>query len=176
MDVDSSDLFECILGYHMIKVWLILISLSRSVTIGQDEVELTSCAILLVVFKANECQKGTVFWQHLFNHCSTWELKHWSRTTKACRLWKPVISFAVNLLHPLGYSSVKETVDRLQLYPTPFFEAKLGDEDKELWPSNLTAKFLGSRGLEMCKNIVNDLLLCSSIKTGRLGPYVHFYS
>ena len=180
MDGDWSDLLECISWYHMIMVCQtllrILFSLSRPGTIGQNKVEVIICTIFFVIFKANECMKGTVFLQHLFDHCRTWELKHWSRTTRACRLWKPVISFAVDFLHPLGYFSVKATVDPLQLYPLPAFEAKLGDVHKEFRPSNFTAKFLWSRGLEMYPNIVNDFLLCSSIKTERLGRYVHFYS
>ena len=122
--------------------WIPPISLSRSGTIGQDEVEARTITIFIVVFKANECMKGTVFLQHIFDHCRTWELKHWSRTSRACHLRKPVISFAVDFLHPLGYFSVKATVDPLQLYPLPTFEAKLGDVHKEFRTSNLTAKFL----------------------------------
>ena len=157
--------------------WLILISLSRSGTIGQDEVEEFTCTIFPVVFKADEgIKSSTVFLQHLFDHCHTWELKHWSITAGAFRLWKPVISFAVDFLYPLCYSSVKDTVYPLQLYPLPVFEAKLGYEYKELWLSNLTAKFLCSRVLKICPKVVYDLLLCSSIITERLGRYVHFYS
>ena len=81
VDGDISYLVKCNIWYNMsILSWPILISLSRSGTIGQDEVEVTTCTIFLVVFKANESVKGTVFLQHLFNHCRTWELKNWSRT------------------------------------------------------------------------------------------------
>ncbi len=156
--------------------WVIFISLSTSGTIGQDEVEERTFAICSVVLKASEGMKSTVFLHHLFYHCRTWELKHWSITTRVNRLWKPDFSFAVDFLHPLGYSSVKETVDPLQLYPLPVFKAKFGDEDKELWPSDLTAKFLWSWCLEMCLIFSHVYLLCSSIKTGRLGRYVHFDS
>ncbi len=62
------------------------ISLSRSGTIGQDEVEMiTTTTIFFVVFKANECMKGTVFLQYLFDHFRTWELKQCSITTRARR-------------------------------------------------------------------------------------------
>ena len=55
MDVDRTYLVDCILGNHMGMVsWIIFISLSRPVTIGQDEVEPTAFTILFVVFKANE--------------------------------------------------------------------------------------------------------------------------
>ncbi len=176
MDWDWSDLVECIIWHHMFIVFAVPISLSRSDTIRQDEFVTPTCTILPVVFKANECMKSTVFLQHLFEHWRTWELKHLSITAGACRLWKPVISFAVNFLHELGNSSVEETVEHLKLYPLPVFEAKLSDKDKAMWPSNLTAKLLRSRGLEICQNVFLDFLLCSSIKTVRLGRYVHFYS
>ncbi len=156
--------------------WIPVISLSGSGTIGHNEVELTTITFICVVFKANQGVRSTVFLQHLFDHCRTWELKHWLRTCKACRTWKPVISFAADFLHPLGYSSVKETVESLQLYPLVAFKAKLGNKDKELRTSNLRAKFLWSWGLKICPNVVHDLLLCSSIKTVRLGRYIHFYS
>ena len=165
MDGDWSYLFDCISWYHMsiVSCQPTLISLSRSGTIGQDEVVTCTCIITIfcVVFKANQSMKGTVFLQHLFDHCRTWELKHWSIIARTYHIWKPDLSFAVDFLHPLGYSSVKETVDPLQLYPLAVFKAKLGDEDKELWPSNFTAKLLWSRGLKMCPNIVHDFLLCS---------------
>ncbi len=161
----------------MIIVCYTLISLSRSDTIGQDELEVnTTWTTFTIVFKATQSMKGTIFLQHLFHHCRTWELKHWSITFEAYRLWKPVISFAVDFLHPLGYSFVKESGNPLQLYPLPVFEAKLRDEDKELWPSNLMAKFLWSRGLFMCPIFSHIYLLCSSIKVGRLRRFVHFYS
>ena len=175
MDGDWSYLVDCISWNHKgILSWSTGRSLTRSGTIGQDEVETSTFTIFVIVFKASECIKSTIFLQHLLDHCCTWELKHWPMAVSACRLWKPVISFAVDFLHPLGYSSVKESVDPLQLYPLPVFEAKLGDEDKAMWLSNLTAKLLWSRGLEICPNVVRDLLLCSSIQTER-GRYVHFY-
>ncbi len=60
-NVDSSDPVECISWYHMsMKSWGILICLSRLGTIGQNEVEVNTCTIVIVVFKANECMKGTV--------------------------------------------------------------------------------------------------------------------
>ena len=169
MDGDWSHLIDCISWYHMSEVsWENGISLSKSGTIGQDEVESSTFTIFMIVFKADECMKSsTVFLQHLFYHCWTWELKHWSFIPMTYRVWKPVISFAVDFLYELSYSSVKETVEPLKLYPLPVFEAKLGDEDKALWPSNLTAKFFWSRGLFTCPHVVHELLLCSSIKTER---------
>ncbi len=120
------------------RSWKILISLSRPGTIRQDEVEVNILTILKVVFKASECMKGTVILQHLTDHCSTRELKINFKimTSAACHLRKPEISFAVDFFHPMGCFSVKSTVDPLQLYPLPAFEAKLGDEDKEFRLSN----------------------------------------
>ncbi len=152
-----------------------LISLSRAGTIGQDEVKILIFTVSMAFFKSNQGVKSTIIFNCLFDHCRTRDLKHWSMTIRAYRLWKPVISFAVDFLHPLGYSLVKETVDPLQLYPLPVFKTKLGDEDKELWQSNFTAKFLWSKGFEMCQNVIHDLFLCSSIRTERLRHYVHFY-
>ncbi len=54
VDGDLSYLFECIRWYHMIIKCFILISLSRSGPIGQDEVELHTCTTIPSVFKANE--------------------------------------------------------------------------------------------------------------------------
>ena len=65
--------------------WEILIILSRSGTIVKDEVEESTSTIITVVFKASECMKSTVFLQHIFDHCRTWKLKHWSIIARACR-------------------------------------------------------------------------------------------
>ncbi len=56
MDGDRSDLVECISGDDMVILnWPTLISLSRPVTIGQDEVETITCATRFsAVLKASE--------------------------------------------------------------------------------------------------------------------------
>ena len=56
MDGDSSDVVDYILGHHkgVLRV-ILLISLSRSGTIGQDEVEDPTFTVFPVFYKANEC-------------------------------------------------------------------------------------------------------------------------
>ena len=76
MDVDRSDPLECILWYHMGMVsWSKLISLSRSATIGQDEVEAGACTMLAVVFKSNKIVAISCC-KHPGDHVLSWKLKN----------------------------------------------------------------------------------------------------
>ncbi len=69
---------------------------------------------------------------HLTDYCRTRELENCKNAFTRARAYHVCKSLNTDFLNPLGYSSVKETVDPLKLYPLSVFEAKLGDEDKEL--------------------------------------------
>ncbi len=75
VDGDSSDPIDCISWHHMIIVFEAPISLSRSGTIGQDEVEPSALTIPLVVLKADECEKHSTF-NHFIDLSLTWKFKH----------------------------------------------------------------------------------------------------
>ena len=75
-DGDRSYLVDCILGYHMsIVSWTSLISLSRSGTIGQDEVECITITIFFVALKANEFINRPHLEPLLKDRCFSWKLK-----------------------------------------------------------------------------------------------------
>ncbi len=76
VDGDRSYLIECISWYHLsILSWILLISLSRSGTIGQDKVEVNTCTIFTVIFRANELINYSRLEPLLKDRCFIWKLQ-----------------------------------------------------------------------------------------------------
>ena len=83
VDVDLSDLFDCIRWNHKCMVsWKILVSLSRLGTIGQDEVEVPTFTILPVVLKANQGMNLSTC-NHIIHLSMSWKEKHFFAATFA---------------------------------------------------------------------------------------------
>ncbi len=75
VDGDSSDLVMRVGWHHMVIVFVVPISLSRSGTIGQDEVEELTFTISTVVFKTNKGAKDSTF-NHFVDLSLTRKFKH----------------------------------------------------------------------------------------------------
>ncbi len=88
-----------------------LISLSsRSGTIGQDEVELVTCATSPFVSKADEGGNLLSTCNHIIYLSMSWKDKHFFVMLDACWRRQPddwLDWLAIDFLHPLGYSPVK---------------------------------------------------------------------
>ncbi len=135
---DWSDPFDCISWYHMRILSLILKNLSRSGTIGQDEVELVTCTFFSVVFKANEWTHHSIFFT---NNCSKGKDKMLGAfLIDAYWFWKSDRWKDDDSSDPLGNSRVKKLFDSLQLDNLLFAEAEQRDVHKALRKSELAAQ------------------------------------
>ncbi len=118
----------------MIIVCLSHIPLSRSGSIGQDEAEMTTCASLRVVFKANECMKHSTPLSH---HSYRGKLHKilGAFFIDAYWFWKSDRGKDDHSFDPLGQSLVKKLVDSLQLDHLLFAEAEQSDVNEALGKS-----------------------------------------
>ncbi len=131
---DSADLVECILWYDIgVVSWITLIYLSRSGTIGQDEVKTITCTIFKVVFKANEGVKDSTL-NHFINLSLTWKEKLFFafRFDDAYYLRQPDEYLATDLPYPLSYSPVKKPVKLLKRDDLLIITPKSCNEHKAL--------------------------------------------
>ncbi len=88
--------------------WIILIYLSRSGTIGQDEVEVLACTILLAVFKADEGWNLLSSCNHIIDLSMSWKDKNFfAGLSDGYWLRQPYDWHTIDFPHPLGYSRVK---------------------------------------------------------------------
>ncbi len=95
--------------------WVIFISLSRSGTIGQDEVKKISFTNFFTVLKANEGVKDSTL-NHFINLSLTWKEKLFFafRFNDAYYLRQPDECLETDLPYPLSYSPVKKPVKLLK--------------------------------------------------------------
>ena len=104
-----------------------LVELVGPGSIGHDEVEVESRAILQVVFEATKSNKQSTF-NHLIDHGWIWVRKILEASkTPCCTLGQPESWLSVNFFYPLGYSLVEETIDSLQVHHLLLAKAKFRD-------------------------------------------------
>ena len=118
--------------------WIRMISLSRSGTIGQDEVERTTITISLVVLKANECMKHSAPLKH--HSCRGKHKILGAFWLDECWFRKSDRGKDDHNSDPLGHSRVKKLIDSLQLDHLLFAEAEQGDVHEALGKSELAAQ------------------------------------
>ena len=120
----------------VIVSWMILISLNRPGTIGQDEVEIWTSTIFVVVFKASELVKlSTPQINHVFSRVLESLDAIYTRTHQLCQ---PDYSYCS---HPLANSLVIQFVDALQLDRLPVVAQKLSNHDEALGSTDVTTQF-----------------------------------
>ncbi len=140
VDPDTLNIFKCILWNHMTSTasWPLQISLVSPCSIGEDEVKGMSITVFLVVLKANKgVNQSTLILDHSLSR--EFKLSH-TLFVDAFRFCSPDINNAIDLVHPLGNSLVKETVDLLEVDNLLVSAPKLRDKYVALRVGNHAAK------------------------------------
>ena len=101
-----------------------MIYLCRSLSIGEDKVEILCFTKPGAVFKPNKGMKNFSF-KHFINCGLRWNLKLFIATTATNYVCLPESWFAINYLVPLGNTLEKKFVNLLQLAHLPAIKAKL---------------------------------------------------